>query len=56
MLNENAVLDSQDVGREPIHRKPHATKAAMDDYKVGVGNDQSGFVLQSRRNALYKVE
>ena len=56
MLNENAVPDTQQVGRNPIHRQTQSTKAAMHDYKVAVGNDQSGFVLQLRRNALYKVE
>ena len=56
MLNENAVLDTQYVGSDPIHRKTHATEAPMHDYKIALGNDQSRFILQGRRNALYKVE
>ena len=56
MLNQNAVFDTQDVGRNPIHGEAHATEAPMHDYKLGVGNDHSGFVLQGRWNALDEVE
>src|SRR5258708_2073641 len=34
----------------------HAAEAPMHDYKDVVRNNQPGFVLQGRRNALYKVE
>jgi hypothetical protein len=52
MLNENAVFDTQYVCRIPTHRETEATEAPM--HKVPIGNDQSGFVLEGRRNALYK--
>ena len=49
MLNENAVVGAQYLCRNTIHRETEAAEAPMHDYKVAVGNDWSGFVLQGRQ-------
>jgi hypothetical protein len=56
IFNKNAVLDTQYVSGNSIHGKTEAAEAAMHYYKVTVGENQSGFVLQGHRRALYKVE
>ena len=56
MLDENAVLDTQDIGRNPVHGQTHTAETAMYDHKIVLGDDQSRFVFQRRWNALYKVE
>ena len=53
VLDQNAVLDTKYVCRNPVHRETHAAEAPMHDYKAVVGNYQPWFVLQGRRNALY---
>src|SRR5258705_12866711 len=52
MLDEDAVLDPQNVSRNPVHRKTHTTESPVEDYKIGLCNDQARFVFQSGGNAL----
>src|SRR5580700_8220069 len=56
MLNQNAVLDAQDVGCNPIHREAECAESPVHNYNIALGNDESGFVLQGRRCVLYQIE
>jgi hypothetical protein len=56
MFDQNAVLDANDVRRDPIHSEAEVRKPPVHDHEVSLGHDGSGFVLQRWREDLDKVE
>src|SRR6266404_6174947 len=56
MLDENAILDTNDVRRNPVHRLAEARKSSVHDHKVFFGHNRSRFVLQRWRDALDEIE
>src|SRR5262245_7166332 len=56
MLNEDPILNPQDVRSDPVRWRPEPRKAAVDDDKVAVSQDEAGFVLQRRWEAPDEVE
>src|ERR1700691_1343799 len=56
MLDEHAVLNTNDVRRDPVHGKAEARKSTVHDYDVSFSHDRSRFVVQRRWDALDEVE
>src|SRR5690349_19825616 len=56
MLDQSAILDANDVRRNPVHRQAHARKAPMHDLKILFGDNRCRFVLQCRRDALDELK
>src|SRR5580704_9132488 len=56
MLDQNAILDPNDVHHNPVHRQADARIAPMDDHRVSLSHDRSGFVLQRRWGTLDEIE
>src|SRR5580698_11293299 len=56
MLDQKAVLDADDVRRDPVHGKAEVRKSPMHDHEVLLGHDRSWFILQCRRDALDEME
>src|ERR1700675_3197176 len=56
MLDQNAILDANDVRRNPVHGLAEARKAPMDDHEIPFGHNQSGLVLPRQRNAFDQIE
>src|SRR5712691_1486580 len=56
MLDQNAILDANDVRRNPVHRLAEARKSPVHDHKVFFGQNRSRFVLQRRRDAFDEIE
>src|SRR6267143_7613 len=56
MFDQNAVLDANDVRRNPVHRLAEARKSPVHDHKIFFGHNRSRFVLQRRRDALNELK
>src|SRR5712671_6263157 len=56
MLDQKAILDANDVRRNPVHREAEVRKASVHDYKISLSHDRPGFVLQCRRDAPDEIE
>src|SRR5258708_24602099 len=56
MLDEKAILDTNDVRRNPVHRLAEARKSPVHDHKIFVGHNRSRFILQRRRDALDELK
>src|ERR1700678_803573 len=56
MLNQNTVLHTQYVRRNPVHGKAKAAETSMQDYEVLLSDDRSWFVLQRWRKTLDEIE
>ena len=48
MLDENPIFDSEDVSGDPTDRLAEAGKPAMNHDEIPVGDDGTGFILESR--------
>ena len=56
MLDQNAIVDANDVRRNPVNGLPEARKSPMHDHKISLGHDRSRLVLQSGWQALDEIE
>src|SRR5690242_18405471 len=56
MLGELAVLDSKNVGDDPVAGLAVAGEATVEDHVVTIRDDEPGFVLQRRGRRLDQVE
>ena len=56
MFDQNAILDANDVRRNPVHGLAEARKAPVHDHKIFFDHNRSRFILQRRRDAFYQIE
>src|SRR5258708_25326624 len=56
VFDKDAVLDPEDVRRDPVHGRPEPRKPPMNDDEVAISHDHAGLVFQRRRHALDEVE
>jgi hypothetical protein len=56
MLNKDAVFNSKNVSRNPVHRRAETGEPAMHDHEVPVGNNCPRFVSKKVRESFDEVE
>src|ERR1700739_1710593 len=56
MLDQKAILDTNDVRHNPVHWQACARIATMHDHKISLSHDRSGFVLQRWRDTFNELE
>src|SRR5712692_1349800 len=56
MLDQNAILDANDVRRNPVHRLAEVRKSSVPDDKIPFSHNRSGLIFESRRKALDEIE
>src|SRR5258708_24058858 len=56
VFDQNSVLDSQNVRRNPIHWQAEARKSTVNDDKILVGHNQPRFILQRWRDTFDSVK
>ena len=56
MLDENPVLDTNDVCRNPVYRRTKARESPVEDHEILLGDDHSRFIFQCWWNALYEIK
>src|SRR5260221_10299229 len=56
VFDKDAILDPEDVRRDPVHGCPEPGEATMNDDEVAFSHDHPGLVFQRRRHALDEVE
>jgi len=56
MFDQKAVLDTNNVRGNPIHRSTEVAKSPVNDHEVALGDDHSRFVPQRGRKTLDKLE
>src|SRR5260370_34935768 len=56
MLDQNAVLDANDVGRNPVHGQAEVRKSPVHDDEIPFSHNRSGLIFESRRKALDEIE
>src|SRR5260370_14359740 len=56
MLDQNAVLDANDVRRNPVHREAEVRKSSVHDDEIPFSQNRSGLIFESRRKAFDEIE
>src|SRR5207237_10884112 len=56
MFDQKAVLDTNNVCGNPIHRSTKVAKSPVNDHEVTLGDDRSRFVAQRGWKALDDLE
>ena len=56
MLQENAILNANDVRRNPVHGEAEARKSPVHDDEIPFSHNRSGFVFESGWKALDEIE
>src|SRR3989454_10162802 len=56
VLDEHPVLQTNDIGGDPIHRRAKAGETAMDNHEISPGEDDACLILQRGRKALDEIE
>jgi hypothetical protein len=56
MFDQKAVLDTNNVCGNPIHRSTEVAKSPVNDHEVTLGDDRSRFVPQRGWKALDELE
>src|SRR5713226_6781791 len=56
MFDQKAVLDTNNVCGNPIHRSTEVAKSPVNDHEVTLGDNRSRFVLQRGWKALDELE
>ena len=56
MLDQNAIVDANDVRRNPVNRLPEARKSSVHDHMVSLSHYRSRLVPQSGWQALDEIE
>jgi hypothetical protein len=49
MLDQNAILDANDVRRNPVHGKAKIREPSVHDHEISFGHDRSWLVLEGWR-------
>jgi hypothetical protein len=56
VLDEYPVLETNDIGGDPVHRRAKARETAMDNHEISPGEDDPWLILQRGWNALDEIE
>src|ERR1700680_2778530 len=56
VLDEQSVLETNDIGGDPVHRRAKARETAMDHYEISPGDDDACLILQRGRKTLDQIE
>src|SRR5262245_24523398 len=56
MLDQNAILDANDVRRNPVHRETKVRKSSVHDDEVSFRHNRCGLIFESRRKILDEIE
>src|SRR5216684_4702712 len=56
MLDQNAILDANDVRRNPVHGLAEVRKSSVHDDKIPFSHNRSRLIFESRRKALDEIE
>jgi hypothetical protein len=56
MLDQNAILDANDVRRNPVHRKAKIREPSVHDHEISFGQDRSWLVFERWRKAFDETE
>ena len=56
MLHQNAILDANDVGHNPVHREAEVRKSSVHDHKISFGHNRSMLIFESWRKALDEIK
>jgi hypothetical protein len=56
LLDEQPVLDTNDIGGDPVHRRAKARETAMDHHEVSSGDNDACLIPQGGRKALGEIE
>src|SRR5271154_708510 len=56
MLDQNAILDANDVRRNPVHGKAKIREPSVHDHEISFGHDRSWLVLERWRKVFDEIE
>ena len=56
MLHENAILNANDVRRNPVHGEAEARKSPVHDDEIPFSDNRSGLIFESWRKALDEIK
>jgi hypothetical protein len=56
MFDQNAILDANDVRRNPVYREAEVRKSSVHDNEIPFSHNRSGLIFESRRKALDEIE
>src|ERR1700737_1189650 len=56
MLDQNAILDANDVRRDPVHGKAEIREPSVHDDEISFGHDRSWLVFERWRKAFDEIE
>src|SRR5580692_5106930 len=56
MLDQNAILDANDVRRDPVRRQAEIRESPVHDHEVPFGHDRSWLIFECWRKALDEME
>src|SRR5260370_30120381 len=56
MLDQSAILDANDVRRNPVHGEAEVRKSSVHDDEIPFSNNRAGLIFESRRKTLDEIE
>src|SRR5260370_1741450 len=56
MLDQKAILDANDVRRNPVHREAEVRKSSVHDDEIPFTHNRSMLIFKSWRKALDEIE
>src|ERR1700693_2053825 len=56
MFDQNAILDANDVRRDPAHGKAEIRESPVHDHEIPLGRDRSWLIFERWRKALDEIE
>src|SRR6202047_1139503 len=56
VLDEQPVLETNDIGSDPVNRRAKTRETAMDHHEISPGDDDACLILQRGRKALDQIE
>src|SRR2546427_13238007 len=56
MLDQNAILDANDVRRNPVYGQAEVRKSSVHDDEIPFRHNRSGLIFESRRKAPDEIE
>src|SRR6266436_8355399 len=56
VFDQNSVLDTHDVRRNPVRRPAHARESPMDDHELTISHNHPRFILERGWTTLDEVK
>src|ERR1700682_4627057 len=56
VLDEQPVLETNNIGGDPVHRRAKARETAMDNHEISPGEDDACLILQRGWIAFDEIE